>query len=66
MEGSGDVCTVEGSTCPDPENTCCRDEKCQMEGGQVKCCSDPFSDDTCSPCSECGKSIVNFLPNKHL
>lgn len=64
-EGSGDVCNVEGSTCPDPDNTCCRDEQCQKEGGHSKCCSDPSSENNCSPCSVCGKSILDFLSNEH-
>ena len=61
VEGSGDVCNVEGSSCP--EGKCCRPDKCKKEASELKCCDDPNSENTCSPCPTCGKyrAIVTQL-----
>ena len=53
-EGSGDVCNVDGSTCP--EDKCCREAACQKDGGELTCCPDPSSDPTCANCPKCGKN----------
>lgn len=51
-EGSGDVCQVDGSTCPDEK--CCRSETCLKEAPSLQCCDDPSSENSCSPCPTCG------------
>ena len=56
--GSGDVCNVDGSTCP--QNKCCRDTKCETDAPELKCCDDPTiepdkSNPECSNCPKCGK-----------
>ena len=38
-EGSGEVCNVDGSTCP--FDKCCLDTQCGVEGGDYNCCEDP-------------------------
>ena len=58
MEGSGDVCSVEGSTCP--EKKCCRPEKCLKDSPNIKCCDEPSSESNCSPCKTCGKLNAIF------
>ena len=50
----GDVCNVDGSTCPDDK--CCREAECTKDGGELTCCEDPSSDPTCANCPKCGKS----------
>ena len=53
VAGSGEVCNVEGSTCP--EYTCCREEICKQDGHGLKCCKSPEEDPTnCANCPECG------------
>ena len=60
VEGSGEVCNVEGSTCP--PDKCCRDTKCgkDKESEGLKCCDDPTKDPDrsnpeCANCPKCGK-----------
>ena len=38
IEGSGEVCDIEASSCPDDK--CCSKKKCDEEGKTVKCCPD--------------------------
>ena len=38
IEGSGEVCDIEASSCPDDK--CCSKRKCDEEGKTVKCCPD--------------------------
>ena len=59
QEGSGEVCNVEGSTCPDDK--CCRDELCGKEKDSegLKCCDNPTidpdrSNPQCANCPKCG------------
>lgn len=57
-EGSGDVCNVDGSTCPNDK--CCRQSKCTTEAPELKCCDDPSKDPDrsnpeCSNCPLCSK-----------
>ena len=53
-EASGDVCNVDGSTCP--ENKCCRDEICKQDGHGLICCNDPDDNPVeCANCPKCSK-----------
>ena len=55
VEGSGEVCDVEGSTCP--ENTCCRTELCKKDGNGLQCCKNPDENPVeCAKCPMCGES----------
>ena len=55
MEGSGEVCDVEGSTCP--EDKCCRKEICEKGGSGLICCENPDEKPVeCAKCPMCGES----------
>ena len=70
IEGSGEVCDIEASSCPDDK--CCSKKKCDEEGKTVKCCPDhvdfahwivnegqPLG---CSQCPTCCEYIyISFL-----
>ena len=60
-EGSGDVCNVDGSTCP--EDKCCRQDACEKGGGESHCCTDPSSDPSCANCPTCGMNCSISLSN---
>ena len=60
LEGSGEVCNVEGSTCPNDK--CCRDTECgkNKDSEGLKCCNDPTRDPErsnpeCANCPKCSK-----------
>ena len=53
-EGSGDVCNVDGSTCPDEK--CCREDICKTDGHGLICCNDPDDNPVeCANCPKCSK-----------
>ena len=63
-EGSGEVCNVEGSTCP--ADKCCKPSKCERDAPTLKCCNDPTeepdsSNPECSNCPLCGKCYFVIL-----
>ena len=74
IEGSGEVCDVEGSTCP--EDKCCSDAVCAQEGENYNCCDDPKHPDMdfsqwvvseegqrmkCANCPKCSKDTKYSL-----
>ena len=58
IEGSGDVCNVDGSTCPDDK--CCRQSKCDADSPELHCCESGDSDPTCANCPTCSKYFSVF------
>ena len=62
-EGSGDVCNVDGPTCPNDK--CCRESNCLKDSPELKCCNDPSKDPDrsnpeCSNCPKCGKCSASI------
>ena len=58
IEGSGEVCNVQGSTCP--EDNCCRKEICEKHGKGILCCENPHDNSVeCATCPMCGESYYS-------
>jgi len=45
------ICESDTGICP--ADTCCRQDKCDLEGNNIKCCTASESDATCSTCPIC-------------